>query len=78
MNITLEEAYTGASKIINVNNEKLRIRINAGVADGQSLRVKGKGTAGMNGGQSGDLYLTVKINPHYLFLKNNDLYCKYL
>ena len=41
MTISLEESYTGVSKIINVNNEKLRINIK-GVADGQVLRIKGK------------------------------------
>ena len=76
MSITLEEAYNGVSRIINVNNEKLKINIKPGVADGQILRVKGKGSAGQFGGQSGDLYLTIKIHPHYLFtLKDNDLYC---
>ena len=77
MNISLEEAYNGVSRIINVNTEKLKINIKPGVTDGQSLRVKGKGSAGQNGGQNGDLYLTIKVNPHHLFTrKDNDLYCE--
>jgi molecular chaperone DnaJ len=44
------------------------------VADGQRVRVKGKGTAGSNGGPPGDLYVTVHVAPHPLFgRKGNDL-----
>lgn len=45
----------------------MQVRIPAGVADGQRIRIKGKGAAGENGGASGDLYVTVKVAPHKLF-----------
>ena len=45
----------------------MQVRIPAGVADGQRIRIKGKGAAGENGGASGDLYVTVKVTPHKLF-----------
>jgi curved DNA-binding protein len=77
LSISLEEAHNGASHIINVNNEKLRINIKKGVEDGQVLRVREKGGKGAYGGESGDLYITVKITPHYLFSrKGDDLHCE--
>ncbi len=46
-----------------------------GVADGQRLRVKGKGGKGSAGGQSGDLYLLINILPDPRFKrKQTDLY----
>jgi curved DNA-binding protein len=47
-----------------------------GIADGQVLRVEGKGGRGSNGGSNGDLYITIRIAPHSEFQrKGNDLYC---
>jgi curved DNA-binding protein len=50
-----------------------KVRIPAGVQDGQRIRVAGKGEEGM-GGISGDLYLTVRMAPHPDFqLRGTDL-----
>ena len=47
-----------------------------GIADGQILRVTGKGGIGFNGGTNGDLYITIKVAQHPEFQrKGNDLYC---
>ncbi len=50
------------------------MRIPAGVADGQRIRVKGRGGAGANGGPPGDLYVVVHVGGHALFGRSgNDL-----
>ena len=46
---------------------KVKVRIPAGVADGQRIKVKGHGEPGRNGGPNGDLYVTVDVAPHPLF-----------
>ena len=44
----------------------------SGVADGQRIRVKGRGGAGANGGPPGDLYVVVHVRDHPLFGRSGD------
>lgn len=75
MEITLEEAFHGTSRIIQLENEKLRISTKPGAYDGQLLRVRGKGGKGSNVKYHGDLYVRVRIKPHpHYQRKNDDLY----
>ncbi|MBP3891038.1 MAG: molecular chaperone DnaJ [Solobacterium sp.] len=48
------------------------VKIPAGIEDGQSLRVQGKGQHGSNGGPNGDLYVEVHIKPHEKFLREGN------
>lgn len=45
----------------------VKVRIPAGVKDGQRIRVKGRGAAGRNGGPPGDLYVVVHVGQHPIF-----------
>jgi len=57
--------------------ESIVVKIPAGVDNGTSIRVKGKGEAGVEGGSSGDLYVAVRIQPHPVFVRQgDDLVCK--
>jgi molecular chaperone DnaJ len=53
---------------------EVKVRIPAGVDDGQRIRLRGRGGPGRNGGRVGDLYVTVRVAPHELFgRKGSDL-----
>ena len=55
--------------------EKVKVRIPAGVDNGSRIRVPGKGDAGVRGGASGDLYIITKVESHELFSrKGNNIY----
>jgi curved DNA-binding protein len=73
--ISLEEAYQGFTDVLSFEGRRLRVRIRPGIQDGQTLRIKGQGGAGKQGGTNGDLFLTVKIKPDERFERSdNDLY----
>jgi curved DNA-binding protein len=74
--LSLEEAYHGTTRLIQLNGQTIKVTIKPGVADLQMLRIAGKGRGGSNGGSNGDLYITIKIAPHPEFQRRgNDLYC---
>jgi curved DNA-binding protein len=79
--ISLEEAFTGAVKSIQVPGEQnttmqtLKVKIPAGVKSGQQIRLAGQGAPGYHGGPRGDIYLTITIHKHPIFdLMDNDIY----
>jgi curved DNA-binding protein len=75
--LSLEEAYSGTSRLLEVNGEKLQMKFKPGVREGQSLRIRGKGGAGSNNGGRGDIYVTVHVAEHPHFeRKGDDLYCE--
>jgi curved DNA-binding protein len=74
--ITLEEAYRGTQRLLQVGDEKLEVKIPAGVDAGSRVRISGKGERGGRGGPRGDIYLSVTVLPHQTFeRKGDDLYC---
>jgi len=52
--------------------EQVEVRIPPGVQDGSRLRIAGKGNAGAQGGQPGDLYITTHVLPHSFFHRDGD------
>jgi len=75
--LSLEEAYKGTSRLLEVDGEKLQMKFKPGVKDGQSLRIRGKGGPGSNKGARGDIYVTVHVSEHPHFeRKENNLHCE--
>lgn len=56
--------------------KKIKVKIPAGIDHGQTLTLRGEGNRGINGGLSGDVYVTVFIKPDKIFTRNGyDVYC---
>ena len=56
---------------------KLTVKIPAGIASGQRLRLSAEGEAGAGGGPAGDLYVVVHVQEHPFFHRDgNDLFCE--
>jgi curved DNA-binding protein len=66
LELSLEDAYVGGEKVISIKNQRIRINLKPGFADGTELKIKGKGKTG-NNGQKGDLYLTIRLKTHPKF-----------
>ncbi|MDY0930825.1 J domain-containing protein [Chryseobacterium sp. CFBP8996] len=72
LNLNLKDAATTHQQTFDINGKKVRITIPAGVYDGQQIKLKGHGSPGINGGPSGDLYITFNINPDSNFERVGD------
>ncbi|MEQ8910331.1 MAG: J domain-containing protein [Vicingaceae bacterium] len=72
MVLTFEEAYFGTSRIIQLDNQKIRIKTKAGSKDQQVLKIPGKGLAGMNKGTKGDLYVKLTVLPDHRYQRKGD------
>lgn len=64
LSLDLIDAYKSHPKTLQVNGKSIRITIPAGVENGQIIKLKGYGRPGMNGGPSGDLFITFNIDEH--------------
>ncbi len=80
LEITLREAYAGASRQINLHSPRvaadgrvtqqsrtLQVKIPAGVTRGRRVRLRGQGGPGIGGGPAGDLYLEITIARHPVY-----------
>ena len=75
LQISLLNAYTTHQQTLLVNGKNVRITIPAGIADKQTIKLKGYGSKVINGGPDGDLYITFNITNDTRFKRvNDDLY----
>lgn len=72
MEITLEEAYTGTHRIIQLENSKLRVTTKPGAYNEQVLRIKGKGAKGSTDEHPGDLFVRIKVQSHPQWRRTGD------
>jgi DnaJ-class molecular chaperone len=69
LTISLPEAAAGVKKRVQLpTGKEVEVKIPAGLAEGQQIRLKGQGAAG-SGGRAGDVLITVSIAPHALFAR---------
>ena len=60
------------SNVNNSNQEKISVKIPAGISTGKKLRLAGKGNPGINGGPKGDLYIQIRVIKHPIFKRDGD------
>ena len=67
------DAINGAKRQVTMPDASvLDVSIPAGTRDGQILRLRGKGTAGLNGGPPGDALVEIAVRPHRIFTRKGD------
>ena len=73
LKLDLLSAYGTHQQTLTVNGKKIRITIPAGIENGQTIKISGHGGTGVNGGPTGDLYITISIqdNPKFRRLGND-------
>ncbi len=75
LELDLKEIYITRKKELNINGKNIRLTIPAGVENEQTIKIKGHGHGGINGGPNGDLYITFKISNATKFKRvGSDLY----
>ena len=67
VDLTLEEAFNGSARLVQVGDRRLEVKLPAGVETGSKIRLSGKAGSGPD---AGDLYLIAKVKPHPVFTRN--------
>lgn len=72
LKLKLNDVYNTHKRTLTVNGKNIRITIPAGIENGQTIKIKGHGGLGRNGGPKGDLYITFSIENNTAFKRNGD------
>ena len=72
VDLTLEEAFHGADRLLEIDGHRIQASIPPGVRTGSRVRLAGQGEPGQNSGPAGDLYLIVHILPNDTFEREGD------
>lgn len=68
--INFIDSINGTQLKLGVHGETVNVKVPPGIQDGQKLKVRGKGQPSPNGGQPGDLVVTIKVKPHPVFSRD--------
>jgi len=75
LHLNLQDVYHTHKRTLTINGKNIRLTIPAGVKNGQTIKIKGYGGEGVNGGPKGDLNITFQIDNHTEFKRDgNNLY----
>ncbi len=72
VDVTLEEAFHGTTRVLERDGRRIRVKIPPGARSGSKVRVAGKGSLGYGGESPGDLYLNITVKPHPVFQREGD------
>ena len=72
LGIELPLAVRGGATTLQLDGERVEVRIPAGIRDGQSLRLQGLGAPGQGGGPRGDLFVRVRVGEHPSYERDGD------
>jgi curved DNA-binding protein len=72
VDLTLEEAFHGTERLLEIDGRHIKAGIPAGVRTGSRVRLAGQAEPGQNGGPAGDLYLIIQILPNDTFEREGD------
>jgi curved DNA-binding protein len=72
LHLDLNDVYKTHKRTLTVNGKNIRLTIPAGVENGQTIRIKGYGGEGLNGGPKGDLLIKFAIENHTKFKRVKD------
>ncbi len=67
VDLTLEEAFHGSARLVQVGDKRLEVKVPAGVETGSKIRLSGKASSGKD---AGDLYLIARVQPHSVFTRS--------
>ena len=70
--LSFSDAFRGCERTLMVNDERVQVRIPAGVKGGSRLRLKGKGNLQPGTGRRGDLFLNLQLQPHPVWRLDGD------
>ncbi|MCZ0857808.1 DnaJ C-terminal domain-containing protein [Actinomyces israelii] len=65
--LSLRDAVAGTTVELTADGRTMTVRIPAGVHNGQKIRLRGKGRPGRDGGENGDMVITITVAKHPVY-----------
>jgi curved DNA-binding protein len=72
LNLDLKDVYSTHKRTLTINGKNIRLTIEAGIENGQVIKIAGFGAEGTNGGPKGDLFITFTITNNTNFKRDRD------